>query len=426
MARTGIGAAYVQREMAKGRTMASIQQEAKNAGYEIGAKAQQMFNRGGTYDPTPAPGLSATSDEGRTGIGATYVQRELTRGRTLQDIQNEARSKGYTIGGKAQQIFDNAAARNNDYSDNYGLPPSGRFFDPSNFSGMEDRMDDGGFGDHALGRARAAGYSDAQIRSTLAASGMMIGPKAAKHLGVMPGKTFYTGPDGNRRPLDVWKDPSTGRTKTREFPVSYTGQAGTRKGRPELLPYNAYNSLINKPFDHNYLFTYGGESGGESMGTYGYVGEDKDAYSAYSEPDWNKYVGENGYNNPRPDLTGDLDDRGRARPSANPYASQYKSTFDNAVSTGGGIPREEPVGAMGETAGVPEAAQVTDYRPSAEEPTSVDPAPGDAEDGPVVEQIKTGPAPTSTETGQQLKSNRGYLTSGRIRNYYNSRFGRSA
>ena len=47
MSRTGIGAAYVQREMAKGRSMASIQQEAANQGYTVGAAAQAMFSGGG-------------------------------------------------------------------------------------------------------------------------------------------------------------------------------------------------------------------------------------------------------------------------------------------------------------------------------------------------------------------------------------------
>ena len=412
MARTGIGAAYVQRELARGRSMQSIQQEAEARGYEVGAKAQEIFNKGGTYDPTPAAGLSATSDKGRTGIGATYVQRELTRGRSLQEIQDEARRKGYTVGEKAQQIFDNAAARNNDYSDNYGLPPSGRFFDPSNFSGMEDRLDDGGFGDYALGRARAAGYTDAQIRSTLAASGMMIGPKAAKHLGVMPGRTFYTGPDGNRRPLDVYTDPATGQQKERTFPISYTGQAGTRKGRPELLPYNAYNTLMDQPFQENYLFVYGGESGGESMGNFGYVGEDKDAYSAYSEPDWNKYVGNYGYNNPRPDLTGDLDERGRALPSENPFKKQYEETFNNMVKAGGGAPTEPSA---------PAAPVAATPKPVVDEPTAEAPAPGDADAGNIVEPIEKVNANEANEL-KQLDRNRGYLTGGQIQRYYTSRF----
>ena len=416
MARTGIGAAYVQREMAKGRSMASIQQEAASKGYEIGAKAQAMFaggggGGGGGGSSSPAPAAAGP----RTGIGASYVQRELDKGRSLGDIQNEARSKGYEIGSKAQAMFANAAARSNDYSGSAGVPSSGRFFDPTNYStATDDSMGAGGFGRSALNRARAAGFTDAQIRTSLASSGVEIGGLAAQDLGVMPGKTFYTGPDGLGRPSQELADGTS-----RPLPESYTGQAGTRYGRPELLPYNAYNRAVNKPFEKNYLFVYGGESGGDSMSNYGDVG-DKGSYSAYSEPEWSKYVGENGYNNPRPDLTGDLDDRGRALPSMDPFRSQYKQAFDSRVAAGGGMPQ---------TAEVPRSAGVTDYMPqekkaSAVEPTSEAPAPGDVDDGPVVDPIKVDANEENYIPGQ-LKDNVGYLTGGgvaRARQYYNSRF----
>ena len=71
------------------------------------------------------------------------------------------------IGAKAQSMFDRDAKQNTNYSANYGLPPTGRFFDPTNYSGAEDQMGSGGFGLSALNRARAAGYTDDQIRQTV-------------------------------------------------------------------------------------------------------------------------------------------------------------------------------------------------------------------------------------------------------------------
>ena len=192
MARTGIGANYVRNQMAAGRSMASIQAEAASRGYTVGPAAAAMFagggggGGGGGGSSAPAPAASS----GRTGIGASYVQKQLDAGRSLQDIKSEAARRGYTIGAKAQSMFDNAAKQGTDYSASRGLPPTGRFFDPTNYSGAEDQMGSGGFGLSALQRARQAGYTDAQIRTTLAGAGVEIGGKAADALNVAAGKTF--------------------------------------------------------------------------------------------------------------------------------------------------------------------------------------------------------------------------------------------
>ena len=369
--------------------MASIQQEAASRGYEVGPAAAAMFSGGGGGGG-PAP---AAAPAARTGIGATYVQQQMDAGRSLQQIQSEAAQKGYTIGGKAQAMFSNAANRAADYSANRGLPSTGRFFDPTNFSGAaDDSMGNGGFGFSALQRARGSGYSDAQIRTTLAGAGVTIGGKAADSLGVMGGKTFYTGPQGKQRPDNVER--------------SYSGQAGTRDSRPVLLPKDAYNRLIDKPFSSNYLFVAGGESDGETMSTYGSVPSQAE-YGSYSEPDWGKYTGENGYNSAMPSV----DERGNAIAGTDntPPELRYKDTFNKAVESGGGTPTQAPVGAVG-----------TAVKAVAEEPTSEAPAPGDADNNAIVEPIKV-QAEAQNEI-KQLDSNVGKLTSGRIRDYYSSRF----
>jgi len=394
MARTGIGASYVQRQMAAGRSMASIQNEAAANGYQIGPAAAAMFSSGGGGGggggaPAPAPAPAQ-----RTGIGATYVQQQMDAGKSLQQIQNEAAQKGYTVGAKAQAMFSNAANRGADYSANRGLPQTGRFFDPTNFSSAtNDSMGNGGFGASALARARGSGYTDAQIRSTLAASGVTIGGKAADQLGVMAGKTYYTGPQGKQRPDNT------------EY--SYSGQAGDRRSRPVLLPKDAYNRLIDKPFSSNYLFVAGGESDGETMSNYGSVPSQAE-YGSYSEPEWKSFTGENGYNSAFPSV----DARGNAIAGTDntPPELRYKDTFNKAVESGGGTPTQAPVGTVGSA-----------VKAVAEEPTSEAPAPGDADNNAVVEPIKV-QAEARNEI-KQLDSNVGKLTSGRIRNYYSSRFG---
>lgn len=391
--------------------MASIQAEAASRGYTVGPAAAAMFagggggGGGGGGSSAPAPAASS----GRTGIGASYVQKQLDAGRSLQDIKSEAARRGYTIGAKAQSMFDNAAKQGTDYSASRGLPPTGRFFDPTNYSGAEDQMGSGGFGLSALQRARQAGYTDAQIRTTLAGAGVEIGGKAADALNVAAGKTFYTGADGKKRPDNV--------------KGSYSGQAGTRKTRPFLLPKGAYNHAAGKPFTQNYLFAAGGANDAELANLY-LRGDWKAAvpgeYGTYSEPDWNKYVGENGYMSAFPEE----DAQGNAIPGTDktPPELRYEEKFQESVAsrgntptprTGGSTSMAESVGSQGQIGGGVKAV--------AEDPTSEAPAPGDADAGGVVAPIKVD-AESSRNELKQLDDNVGYLTSGAIRKYYNSRF----
>ena len=179
MSRTGIGAAYVQRQMAQGRSMASIQQEAASKGYTVGAAAQQMFSGGGGGGgggggsaPAPAPA--------RTGIGASYVQREMDKGRSMASIQQEAANKGYTIGSAAQQMFNQGGGGGANYSTAGG--GSGLNW-LEQYRGPQGGRDSTGFGAAALQRARDAGHSDADIQSAVASGGWNLGTAAQQALG---------------------------------------------------------------------------------------------------------------------------------------------------------------------------------------------------------------------------------------------------
>ena len=395
MSRTGIGAAYVQKQLAAGKSLGQIQAQAAANGWQVGAAAQQMFSGGGGGG-SPAPAAApAPAPAQRTGIGATYVQQQLNQGRSIQDIQAEAQRNGYQIGAAAQQMFNNAAAAKNDYSVNRGTPASGRFFNPANFTGDKaDSLGSGGFGAEALARARAAGYTDAQIRTTLAGSGVTIGDKAADQLGVMSGQTFFTGEDGSRRPENVRQ--------------SYSGQAGTRNTRPVLLPKGAYNYEANRPFEGNTVWAAGGANDADIANLY-LRGEQKQGgeYGSYSEPDWGKYIGENGYLSATPKT----DEKGNALPdpSFDPQKA-YKDKFNSVVEAGGGEVVDEAPGTIASSA--PQADTTVDEI-IVNQRDLVDDVTGQSD----VEPIKT-----EANELKQLESNRGYLTSGTIRKYYSSRF----
>lgn len=80
------------------------------------------------------------------------------------------------------------------------------------------RGDGGQFGAGSLANAQAAGMSNAEIRSSLAASGLQIGDSAAQALNVNPGKTF------------IGYSPNLKQT-------SYEGNSGAQYGlRPQLAP----------------------------------------------------------------------------------------------------------------------------------------------------------------------------------------------
>lgn len=408
MARTGIGASYVQQQLNSGRSLASIQQEAARNGWQVGEKAQAMFSAPApapapapSYSPPPAP--SPQPAAARTGIGATYVQQQLNAGKSMGQIQAEAQRNGWQIGEKAQQMFTNASnASSGGNVNQYGTPATGRFFDPSNYSGAEDAMGSGGFGLEALNRARKAGFSDAQIRTTLAGAGMEIGPAAADALGVMAGRTFYTGADGTARPDHVQQ--------------SYLGQGGTRNTRPVLLPKGAYNSAQNKPFDSNYVWVAGGTNDADVANLYTGNKVQSGTYGTYSDPDWSKYIGENGYLNPRPEV----DERGRAiadfdwKPQE--YYEQKKSETESAINNSlasGGV-ASAPSGAGMIASSSDSGTGVTMSADLGSEVTG-------QSDVPVIETKVQ--AVANNDTSKKLESNTGYLTGGSLRRYYSSRFG---
>ena len=133
-------------------------------------------------------------------------------GITTSAVANQELGTNFSTGGGA------AAAA----SGGGGIRVEGRYFDPTQYSAdPNDYMGEGKFGAGALERARGAGFTDAQIRSTPCRGWRDNWSRgAADALGVMAGKTFYTGADGKRRPDHV--------------ALSYRGQAGERNTRPVL------------------------------------------------------------------------------------------------------------------------------------------------------------------------------------------------
>ena len=135
--------------------------------------------------------------------------------------------------------FDNAAKQGTDYSASRGLPPTGRVvFDPTNYSGDERLHGRRQVWCRSLDKARKAGFTDAQIRTTLAGAGVEIGGKAADALNVAAGKTFYTGADGKKRPDNVKRSAIEAKQVNGIHVQSF-------------CPKGAYNYAQNKPFIHN-------------------------------------------------------------------------------------------------------------------------------------------------------------------------------
>ena len=99
--RKGIGARYVQREMAKGRSLASIEAAAKARGLRIRPEAAAIF----ASRLKQSSGVKAKNPGSRTGIGAGYVQKELDRGRTISEINREATKRGFNVRQSAQDMF---------------------------------------------------------------------------------------------------------------------------------------------------------------------------------------------------------------------------------------------------------------------------------------------------------------------------------
>ena len=85
----------------KARTGSDMEGQAFH--YQYHAGTQPGFNQ----EVDPNWPTHPTNDDGdRTGIGAKYVVAEWEKGKSLKRIQREAKKKGWTIGPKAQEIFD--------------------------------------------------------------------------------------------------------------------------------------------------------------------------------------------------------------------------------------------------------------------------------------------------------------------------------
>lgn len=401
-----IGANAIRRARAAGLSDAQIQSAMRSSGVTTSAVANQEL---GTSFSQPMDlrsfrGPQADPNQPNK-IGANAIARARAAGYSDQQIESAMQYQGVTTSRIANDELGTGFST--------GAPGGGaqagvrgRYFDPTDFSeDPNDFMGEGKFGAGALDKARKAGFTDAQIRSTLAGAGVDIGQAAADLLGVMPGKTFYTGPQGKLRPDGVER--------------SYTGQAGTRDSRPILLPKGAYDYAQNKGFEKNYVFAAGGKNDADIANLFLRENPKQGGeYGTYSEPDWEKYVGENGYMSAFPAV----DAQGKAIPGTDetPAEYRYNSAFNRKVEEGGGISSAAPVGSFGASVGQggQAAANVSQTKAVAEEPTSEAPAPGDVDAGGVVTPIKI----DANSTPKQLDSNKGYLTGGRMRSYYSSRF----
>lgn len=394
-----IGANAIRRARAAGLSDAQIQSAMRSSGVTTSAVANQELGTSFSQPMNLRSFRGPQADPNQPNkIGANAIARARAAGYSDQQIESAMQYQGVTTSRIANDQLGTAFST--------GAPGGGaqagvqgRYFDPTDFSeDPNDFMGEGKFGAGALDKARKAGFSDAQIRSTLAGAGVEIGQAAADLLGVMPGKTFYTGPQGKLRPDGVER--------------SYTGQAGERESRPVLLPKGAYDYAQNKGFESNYVFAAGGKNDADIANLFLRENPKQGGqYGTYSEPDWEKYVGENGYWSARPDLTGHMGSDGIAKPSPElapkeDAMAQYKANFREAVDRG-----NQAVG--GAEMPVPQT------KAAAEDPTSEAPAPGDVDNKPVT-QMKVD-AEDGNYVAGQLDRNVGYLTSG-ARNYYASRF----
>ena len=401
-----IGANAIARARAAGYSDAQIQSAMGQQGVTTSAVANQQLGtsfsqpmdlrsyRGPNADPSQPNkvGANAIARARAAGYSDAQINSAMKyQGVTTSNVANQELGTSFSTGGGG-----GAAAKGGGGG---GTGVAGRYFDPTQYSAdPNDFMGEGKFGAGALDRARQAGFTDAQIRSTLAGAGVDIGQGAADALGVMAGKTFYTGADGSLRPDGVQR--------------SYTGQAGKRDSRPVLLPKGAYDYAAGKAFGQNYVFAAGGKNDADIANLY-LRGDYKQGgdYGTHSEPDWEKYVGENGYMSAFPAM----DAQGKAIPGTDetPPEYRYQQRFQESVASGGGTSMAESVGTQGQIGGGVKA--------TAEDPTSEAPAPGDADAGGVVTPIKVD-AESSRNELKQLDDNVGYLTSGAVRKYYNSRF----
>jgi hypothetical protein len=181
--------------MAQGRSLASIQQEAANQGYTVGAAAQAMFNQGGggggAYSSTAGGGSGLNwlkqyrgPQGGResTNFGAAALQRARDAGHSDADIQSAIASGGWNLGKSAQQALSSGGSVQDALKGQRNIW--------AHYSGSG-----GGWGAAANARALGAGLTRSEIRSQLAESGLRIGEEAAKDLNVHAQQTTHIRPD---------------------------------------------------------------------------------------------------------------------------------------------------------------------------------------------------------------------------------------
>ena len=182
--RTGIGAGYVQKELDRGRTISQINREATKRGFKVRQSAQDMFKAGRkTAKDLRDKGYKVGKGKS-VEVDAAYVKKELDAGKSLEKIEKRANKRGYSIDRDARNMFNSGRTKEAD--------AAGRYFDPTNYSGAKyDYMGEGGFGAGALRRAQAAGFTDDQIRQTVSNAGVNVRRGAAGRLGVEQGMTPY-------------------------------------------------------------------------------------------------------------------------------------------------------------------------------------------------------------------------------------------
>ena len=182
--RTGIGAGYVQKELDRGRTISQINREATKRGFKVRQSAQDMFKAGRkTAKDLRDKGYKVGKGKS-VEVDAGYVKKELDAGKSLEKIEKRANKRGYSIDRDARNMFNSGRTKEAD--------AAGRYFDPTNYSGAKyDYMGKGGFGAGALSRAKAAGFTDDQIRQTVSNAGVNVRRGAAGRLGVEQGMTPY-------------------------------------------------------------------------------------------------------------------------------------------------------------------------------------------------------------------------------------------
>lgn len=197
-----------------------------------------------------APYLSTNPKyRGMNGFGGAALQRARAGGLSDNQIRAALSGAGLTIGQDVGQALGADTSL-------YGY-----------------RGSSGQFGASSLAAAQAAGMSNAQIRSSLAMSGLQIGDQAAQALNVNPGKTYLGYAPGVQ--------------------TEFQGNSGTMYGaRPQLAP-RGYG--MDGRFSSNLgysptLYIAGGENDYDALnyvfGT-NYDGG-PDIGGGYSDPDFNR------------------------------------------------------------------------------------------------------------------------------------------